>query len=195
MDEITKDEIALVIKEMDKLTETGIDIFFVGSIASIIGYDTSKQTNDADTYNSISTSAVELWNKACEITGVDLKISQTSVFLPPDQFEDRCQLSDISTPKVRAYYMEKHDFAISKLARGLDKDFNDIQALHEKSPLSVYTLIDIFFDEFLFTVATGRKESHIITLKAVIERIWGDDVLEQVEEQIDTTYSNRVNQN
>ncbi|OFZ31880.1 MAG: hypothetical protein A2622_11715 [Bdellovibrionales bacterium RIFCSPHIGHO2_01_FULL_40_29] len=67
MDSITKDEIALVIKEMDKLTISNIDIFFVGSIASIIGYDTSKQTNDADTYNSITTHAVELWNKACEI--------------------------------------------------------------------------------------------------------------------------------
>lgn len=188
MDEITKDEIALVIKEMDKLTTSNIEIFFVGSIASIIGYDTSKQTNDADTYNSITTHAVELWNKACEITGVDLKISQTSVFLPPDFFEDRYQLSDISTKKISAYYMEKHDFSISKLARGLDKDFNDIQALHAKSPLDLNILIDIFFDEFLFTVATGRKENHIISLKAVIERVWGEDKLKSVENLIDHRY-------
>lgn len=71
--------------------------------------------------------------------------------------------------------MEKHDFSISKLARGLDKDFNDIQALHAKSPLNLHNLIDIFFDEFLYTVATGRKENHIISLKAVIERVWGSE--------------------
>lgn len=191
MDEITKDEIALVIKEMDKLTTKNIEIFFVGSIASIIGYDTSKQTNDADTYNFIAAYAVELWNKACEITGIDLKISQTSIFTPPDLFEDRCQLSDISTPRVRAYYMEKHDFSISKLARGLDKDFNDIQALHAKSPLNLHNLIDIFFDEFLYTVATGRKENHIISLKAVIERVWGEETLMNVEKDIDERYSSR----
>jgi hypothetical protein len=42
MDSITKDEIALVITEIDKLTTSNIEIYFVGSIAAIIGYDTSK---------------------------------------------------------------------------------------------------------------------------------------------------------
>ena len=189
MDSITKDEIALVITEIDKLTTSNIEIYFVGSIAAIIGYDTSKQTNDADTYNSLSKKALALWNQACEITGIDLKISQTSVFTPPDLFEERCELSDISTSKVKAYYMEKHDFSISKLARGLDKDFNDIQALHKKSPLDLGILIDRFFEEFLYTVAIGRKENHIISLKAAIERIWGEEKLKQVMTTIDLRFS------
>jgi hypothetical protein len=174
---IGKSDLKIIIDEITKNINFQYDIFVVGSASSILGYGLQKITNDVDTYNNMNANIVDSWNKACKKFGYGLKLNKTQVFEPPEEFEDRFMKSDISTAKVKVYYMEKHDFAISKIARGLAKDFDDVLNVHLKSPLDVDQLIQIFFKEYLFTVAIGSLTDKIISLKQLIEELFGSDML------------------
>lgn len=180
MGQVGKLDIQKIVNEIDKNIEFKVDIYLVGSVSSIIGYNLEKKTMDADTYNSMRRELKEEWDKACGKLGIDLELIQSTVVTPPDGFEDRYQLSDISTKNVRVYFMEKHDYAISKIARGVSKDYDDVLSLHRKSPLDVNRLIEIFFDEFLYTVAVGSLSGHIINLKELVELLFGEDKLNEV---------------
>ena len=119
----------------------------------------------------------QFWGIVYKKFGYDLKLNKTQVFEPPEEFEDRFIESDISTDKIKVYYMEKHDFAISKIARGLTKDFDDVLNVHKEFPLNVDQLISVFFKEYLFTVAIGSLTDKVISLKQLIEELFGAEVL------------------
>lgn len=185
MGSIGKTEIQKIISEIDKNINFKFEIYLVGSVSSIIGYDLEKKTFDADTYNSLKNEVKEEWTKACIKLGIDLELTQTTVFTPPDGFENRYTLSDISTTKIKIYFMEKHDYAISKIARGVSKDYDDVLSLHRKSPLNLKNLINLFFEEYLFTVAIGSLTAQIINLKELIENLFGEDELKKVIPEIE----------
>ena len=85
--------------------------------------------------------------------------------------------------------MEKHDFAVSKIARGFSKDTEDIQRVHANSPLDLNYLIQIFFDEFLWVNSTGEKTDHVISLKLTIEDVFGKEALNSVLPSIDARFA------
>lgn len=189
MGTIGKVDIASVIKEMDAKIDYSIELIIVGSVSGIIGYNASKITTDVDTYNSVSAQIIEDWKAACNKCGIQLSLVKTSTFFPPDSFENRLIQSDLSTAKIKIYYMEKHDFAISKISRGLGKDTEDIKRVHQNSQLDVDYLIQIFFDEFLWVNSTGSKQDHVISLKLTIEDVFGVDVLTSRKDAIDERFA------
>lgn len=176
---------------MDSKIDYNIQLYLVGSVSSIVGYGLEKATLDVDSFESLEKRIITDWNKACDKLNIDLKLNHSAVFYPPDQFTDRYKKSDISTKMVSVYFMEKHDFVISKLARGWGKDIDDIVSLHKKSPLDAQRLIDIFFDEYIFVQAVGHLPDHIITLKEIIFELFGEKELTHRAADIDRRFNRK----
>lgn len=176
---VKKDTIEELIKKISNKMQGHATIILIGSAASIVGYDTMKNTHDVDTYNTLKKEFISAWDEACVELGVKLNIGTSSVFTPPDGFEDRIHTSEISTSKITVNYIDAYDFIISKIARGLEKDVIDIKNLSSKVTIEPEKLIRIFFDEFLYVSAIGSQSMAIINFKELFLEIFGRDIYEK----------------
>lgn len=184
MGQVSKELIANIIRIASTKIEGKASIVLVGSAASIVGYDTQKQTHDVDTYNSLKQDVINAWSEACKELSVTLTLGTTPVFTPPDTFQDRLHYSEISTDKIEVHYLDIYDFIISKMARRTDKDIMDIQAVALKTSIDPLKLVEIFFNDYLYVVSTKKPSWEIMSLKEVIELVFGSDTLEKVETKI-----------
>ena len=181
MEFVSKKIIQTVIHEISKKFKSEVDIFLVGSISAVVGYDLSKQTMDVDSYNQLSLEFKKLWVEVTNQLKMNLSISQTTVFFPPDGFESRYILSNLSTDRIRLYFMEKHDFVIAKLSRGIGKDLSDIEQLHKLSSLDADILIDRYLNEYIFVVHSGSQKMKNLDFLEMIEKLFGPKKMKSVE--------------
>lgn len=173
-----------IIKEISNDFQGDIDLVIVGSVSAVIGYGMQKYTLDVDSYNSIPQDFQRKWTNACQKLGYDLKLTTTSVFTPPDHFEERLKLSDISTDRIKVYYLDKYDFAISKIARGNEKDISDIVELNNLSLLDAETLYKRFIEEFLFVSAIGSLNMAALSFLNLVTLLAGETQAFKLEQQI-----------
>lgn len=183
---VSKETIEELIQKVSGKMHGHATIILIGSAASIVGYDTKKNTHDVDTYNTLKKEFITAWDEACVELGISLSIGSSPVFTPPDGFEDRIHESDISTSKISVKYIDAYDFIISKIARGLEKDVEDINAIKRKVNIDAEKLIRLFFDEFLYVSAIGSHSMAIINLKDLIEHLFGREEYEKLIPLIDS---------
>lgn len=103
---VKKDTIEALIQKVSSKMQGHAIIILIGSAASIVGSNTMKNTQDVDTYNTLKKDFVSAWDEACDEIGLKLTIGTSSVFTPPDGFEDRIHTSEISTSKITVNYID-----------------------------------------------------------------------------------------
>jgi len=78
---------------------------------------------------------------------------------------------------------EKHDLVLMKVLRGDEHDLEAIEAIHQRSPLDLSTLVKRYREEMGATIIDpGRLRGQFLTM---VERLFPDDV-DRVEKRLGT---------
>ncbi len=77
---------------------------------------------------------------------------------------------------------ERHDLAISKVSRGLARDYAALKAMHEAKPLRLKTLVERY-DEARH-VRVGNPQRFAENFLVLISTLFGDDAADELEPRL-----------
>lgn len=187
MEPVKKEDLEGLFARVDARIDKKIDIFVIGGAAAIVGYGIQKFTQDVDLDNSVDPQLDEIFKSEARAMGFELYLSSKGVFFPPDGYRSRMKFLDFPKRNLRVYYLDKYDLAISKIDRGIQKDMDDIVAVHEKSPFELEELINIFSKEYITVAAVGDPRGKMMNLLDVISRLFGDEAMNVAKVKIGFT--------
>lgn len=182
MENVTKSQLEELFSRVDARLRTQISLFIIGGASAILGYNVSKVTNDVD--GDIDFELGKIFAEEVEKLNLNLYLSSKGVFFPPDGYRSRSKLKDFRKNKLRVWFLNQYDLAISKIDRGSEKDYDDIKRVHVKSPFDRTILIKIFNDEYINVVATGNKRDKMMNLIDLISNLFGDEFVEATKKEI-----------
>ncbi|MEZ0391417.1 MAG: DUF6036 family nucleotidyltransferase [Pseudobdellovibrionaceae bacterium] len=184
MGTITKEQIKELFRRVDQRLERKLDIYVIGGISAILGYNVAKETNDVDIEGAIDPEFNRIFEEEAQSLGLDLYLSSKGIFSPPENYRSRCQFEDFPKKKLRVWYLNQYDLAISKIDRGIGKDFEDIQRVHKKSPFDYDRLVQIFDDEYIRVSALGNPREKMMNLIDLVENLFGSEFVEDAKKRI-----------
>lgn len=184
MGKVSQAQLKNLFVKIDSRLKKKIDLHIIGGASAILGYNVTKVTNDVDVDGSIDSDLKIIFDEEVRKLGLDLYLSSKGVFFPPDNYRSRAEFKDFPKNKLRVWFLNQYDLAISKIDRGLDKDFDDIKRVHEKSAFDRDKLINIFNLEYINVVATGNLREKKMNLIDLIANLFGDDGIEDVKIKI-----------
>lgn len=148
-----------------------------GAVAVFLGHFVS--TGDIDVW-----SADEAFWRVCEglrDRAEYVPVYNTPVAQAPFDFEDRLvRFEGLALSKLTIATPEIHDWAISKIARGVEHDLQQIEWVHRTKPLVLDTLVE----RFLKTDYIGRPRDFELSFLALVDRLFGSSVVAEVEVRI-----------
>jgi hypothetical protein len=185
MGSITFKQLEELFTRIDARLKKKINLFVIGGASAIIGYNVTKATNDVDIEGNIDEELNIIFLEEAKKLKMDLYLSSRGgVFFPPEGYRTRAKFKDFKKNNLRVWYLDKYDLAISKIERGLEKDYEDIERVNAKSPFELDRLIQIFNDEYINVIATGNKREKMMNLLDLIDRLFGDAALEAAAQKI-----------
>ncbi len=185
MGSVTVKQLEELFSRVDARLKKKINLFIIGGASAILGYNVTKATNDVDIEGNIDEELNKIFSEEAKKLKMDLYLSSRGgVFFPPDGYRSRSKFKDFPKNNLRVWYLDKYDLAISKIERGLEKDYEDIERVHAKSLFELDQLIQIFNDEYINVVATGNKREKMMNLLDLIGRLFGDAEIEKSAKKI-----------
>lgn len=185
MGKVTQKDLENLFVRVDEKLSKKIDIYVIGGASAIVGYNVTKFTEDIDLDGSVDEELAKIVREQSQKMGLDLYLSSKGVFYPPDGYRGRMKGKDYPTKKLRVYYLDQYDLAISKIDRGYQKDMDDIQAVHDRFPYDLNKLIEIFNNEYIKVSATGDPREKKMKLLDVIDKLFGKESMEASKVCID----------
>jgi hypothetical protein len=163
------------------------DLVIVGGAAIGLKYASTHLTSDIDSVTSTRDRA--LWSaigRACrklqEQEGLRRPphVGYIGVsFEPPEDWERRRRKVPLSLRRLRVYVPERHDLALSKVSRGLSRDFAALKAMHNAAPFRLRTLVERYEEARLMRVGDNRRfKANFLALAA---ELFGEDTAVRVE--------------
>lgn len=184
MGSINKKELKELFARIDRRLLKSIDLFVIGGAAAILGYNVVKETNDVDLDGSVDSELNRIFQEEASSLGLDLFLSSRGVFVPPDGYRERMMFHDFPKKKLRVWTLDQYDLAISKMDRGIGKDFADIRRVHQEAPYEESLLVQIFIDEYLNVSVLGNKREKMMNFLDLIAQLFGDEAMNRVRIQI-----------
>ena len=185
MGAITFKQLEELFSRIDARLKNKINLFIIGGASAILGYNVTKATNDVDVDGDIDKELNTIFSEEAKKLKMDLYLSSRGgVFFPPEGYRSRLKFKDFQKSNLRVWYLDKYDLGISKIERGLEKDYEDIERVHAKSPFELDRLIHIFNEEYINVVATGNKREKMMNLLDLIGRLFGEAVIEASAKRI-----------
>lgn len=184
MGAVTKDQIKELFRRVDKRLEKSLDIFLIGGISAVLGYNVVKETNDVDIDGRIDPDFRKIFDEEVKHLGLELYLSSKGVFSPPDGYRTRCKFEIFPKKKLKVWYLDQYDLAISKIDRGLGKDFEDIKRVHSEYPFEYERLIQIFNEEYINVSSIGNPREKMMNLIDLIENLFGSSYVEMAKKRI-----------
>ncbi len=181
MGKVSKTQLENLFIKVDARLKKQIALYIIGGASAILGYNVTKVTNDVDVDGAIDSDLNQIFDEEAKKLNLDLYLSSKGVFFPPDDYRSRTKFKEFPKNKLRVWYLNQYDLAISKIDRGLDKDFDDIKRVHEKSPYDRDKLINIFNEEYINVVATGNLREKKMNLIDLIVNLFGDKSIEDTK--------------
>jgi hypothetical protein len=173
---VSRAQLKKLFQGIDKRLCHSLEIYVIGGAAAILGYNVVKETNDVDVDGKISPEFARAFELEAKAQNLNLHLSEVGVFSPPENYRERAKFEDFPERKLRVWYLDQYDLAISKIDRGIEKDFVDIERVHKRAPYDVDKLIQIFNEEYIKTVAIGDPRVKKMNLVDLAARLFGDDV-------------------
>lgn len=162
------------------------DLVIVGGAAIGLRYASTHLTSDIDSVTSTRDRA--LWSaieRACkkvqEQDGLRRPphVGYIGVsFEPPEDWERRRRKVPLSLRRLRVYVPERHDLALSKVSRGLSRDFAALKAMHDEKPFRLRTLVERYEEARLVRVGDNRRFK--ASLLALVAELFGEAAAERV---------------
>ena len=181
MGKVSQTQLENLFTKVDARLKKQIELFVIGGASAILGYNITKVTNDVDIDGSIDSELNQIFDEEAKKLGLDLYLSSKGVFFPPDDYRSRAKFKDFPKNKLRVWHLNQYDLAISKIDRGLDKDYDDIKRVHEKSAFDRDELIKIFNEEYINVVATGNLREKKMNLIDLVANLFGDHKVEDTK--------------
>lgn len=185
MGTVTKEQIKIIFSKVDQRLSKNIDLYIIGGMSAILGYNVVKETNDVDVDGHIDSDFNRIFAEEAKSLNLDLYLSSKGVFHPPDGYKQRCQFEDFPNKKLRVWYLNQYDLAISKIDRGIGKDFEDIERVHKNSPFEFDKLIEIFNEEYINVSAIGNLKEKKMNLVDLVERLFGTEFVQPAKSKVD----------
>jgi hypothetical protein len=104
--------------------------------------------------------------------------------VPPDDYRSRMKFEIFPKKNLRVWFLDQYDLAISKIDRGIEKDFEDIKRVHQKSPFNCDQLINLFNTEYINVSSIGNPREKKMNLLDLISMLFGDDEMEKSKKKI-----------
>ena len=185
MRKFVADELRAYLAAVDAVLDVPITIVLVGSANLLLHYDPDSDivTDDIDTFNKITEPLTRAMRIATEQTGIQLPLRPAVVAQAPEAFEDRLIDVPVGDGLLTVAAMERHDFAISKILRCLDRDREHIMELHEVAPLELGPLVDRFTTEML-PLYVGNPDEIIEQFAWVVEDLWGELAAKRIRQTL-----------
>jgi hypothetical protein len=184
MGTVSKENLKKLFAAVDQRLKTNLDLFIIGGASAILGYNVIKETNDVDVDGGIDPGFNQLFQEEAAKLKLDLYLSSKGVFSPPDHYRERMKSETFSKKRLRVWYLDQYDLAISKIDRGIEKDFEDIKRVHQKSPFEQAKLISIFNAEYINVSAIGNKRDKMMNLLDLIAMLFGDEAMIKAKKEI-----------
>ena len=114
MGTITKEQLKNLFAAVDQRLKANVDIFIIGGASAILGYNVTKETNDVDVDGRVDPDFRQLFHEEAEKLKLDLYLSSKGIFAPPDHYRERMKFETFSNKKLRVWYLDQYDLAISR---------------------------------------------------------------------------------
>lgn len=165
------------------------ELVIVGGAAIGLGYTKQHVTGDLDSVTPASDR--KLWaavERACtamrkaEGLAKPPKVSTSAVFDPPEDWEGRQVTLRLGLKNLIVRVPERHDLAISKVSRGLGRDYAALKAMHDAKPFRLRTLVERYDEARRVRVGhAGRFKENFLVLVAAL---FGDDAADELEPRL-----------
>lgn len=177
-----------------KLIDDGLsephEMVIVGGAAIGLRYTKQHVTGDLDSITS--TRDRKLWRaveRACkamqDAEGLTKppKVSTSAVFDPPEDWESRQVTLRLGLRNLIVRVPERHDLAISKVSRGLGRDYAALKAMHEAKPFQLRTLVKRYDEARRVRVGDPwRFKENFLVLVATL---FGDAAADEIEPKLE----------
>lgn len=185
MASLSREQLKQLFTRVDSRLNTNVNLYIIGGASAILGYNVTKETNDIDVDGAVSAELSDIFSSEAKLLHLDVHLSSVGVFFPPERYRERAQFEDFPKRKLRVWFLDQYDLAISKIDRGIEKDFEDIERVHKKSTYDYDRLIQIFNDEYIKTVAIGNPREKKMNLVDLIARLFGEDLARETASKLD----------
>jgi len=178
MHRFDRSEVILFLRVLDGFLKDDLEIFVIGGLAAILGYDADVKTSDMDVFTINVGSEADLkraMRNAYDVTGIDLLMDRAAIAQLPHNYEDRTKLlRGVSFKKLTVVVPDKYDLVLSKALRAYGHDLAAIQSIHEQHPLSEKTLATRFESEFRNEVV-GDPRKLAFNMVIVMRLLYGEE--------------------
>jgi hypothetical protein len=181
-------------KRLLKLVDSELDerheLVIVGGAAIGLRYADKHLTSDIDAVTT--TKDKKLWTavlRACaamqEAEGLPRRpvFTHLSIFDAPEDWEERQRTLQLGLKRLVVRVPERHDLAISKVSRGLGRDYAALKAVHEVSPFRLKTLVERYREATRVRVGDPRRFKE--NLLVLIAELFGDEAADRVEAELE----------
>lgn len=180
----TKNEFVRFFRAVDRGLPEPFRLDIIGEAVAILMFHAKSGTSDVDATTNVAP-LEELFVAARAETGLDVDVGTTSVYDTPYNYESRVKRVHIpGLKKLQIFAPEKHDWALIKMTRLLEKDLEDIEEVYREVGFNK----NIFMKRFLLemTHVTGRREDLIYNFLTMMEELFGTSTAERAEKAIAT---------
>lgn len=181
---VSREQLKNLFARIEARLSSRINIYIIGGASAILGYDVTKETNDIDVDGAIPPDFEKIFDAEAKALKLNLHLSQVGVFAPPENYRERAKFEDFPRRLLRVWYLDQYDLAISKIDRGIEKDFEDIEQVHKRAPYDRDRLIQIFNDEYIRTVVIGNPQVKKMNLVDLATRLFGESVAEDTAKRV-----------
>lgn len=167
-----RSEIERFLEEVDAALDRPVTVVLVGWSAAMLGYDAPGNTQDIDTWTTVGKGLEAAVERARQRTGLPMPFGKAGVADPPYGFESRLGRTMPHLKKLAVMVPDKHDIALMKAGRGLDRDIEAVWALHRRTPLDCDLLVRRYQEEMVQAIGDPRRLRG--NFLALIERLFPD---------------------
>lgn len=184
MGAVSQNDLKRLFERIDSRLTRKTDLCIIGGASAILGYNIVKETNDVDLDGGVDPELEKLFHEEAKKLGLELSLSAKGVFSPPDGYRERTKFYDFPNRRLRVWYLGQYDLAISKIDRGIQKDFDDILSVHRVSPYDLDKLIEIFNSEYIAVSAIGNPREKKMNLLDLAGSLFGQEAIDATKSKI-----------
>jgi len=175
-------EIVRFLQAVDRHLDKPFRLDVIGGAAALLSFRIDSGTVDIDAANNVAG-----LQKACRAardeTGLAIPLSSAGIYDGPYEYERRMKRVPIrGLRKLQVFVPEKHDWALMKIVRLIEKDIEDIREVDKKAGFSRTTFLKRFLEEM--THVTGRREDLILSFLTMMETLFGPTEAGRMEKAI-----------
>jgi hypothetical protein len=177
-------EIVRFLQAVDRHLDEPFRLDVIGGAAALLSFRIDSGTVDIDAANNVA-GLQNACRAARDETGLDIPVSTAGIYDGPYFYERRMKRVPIrGLRKLQVFVPEKHDWALMKIVRLIEKDIEDIREVDEKAGFRRAVFLKRFLEEM--THVTGRREDLMFSFLTMMEELFGSEEAARMEKAIRT---------